>query len=95
LFLNHKLKPILWIEIFLLGHSEIVSPSHPAVNQEMKRSSPIILGKKEQALTGLRSMSGKVALDAPLLAEEMLFDPIIGQGIKAKLREGQIRNTRL
>ncbi len=44
-----------------------------------------ILREKEQALTGLRGRSGKVALDTPLLAEEMLFDPI-GQGKEAELR---------
>ena len=47
-------------------------------------SSPKILWKKEQALTGLRIKSRKAALEAPLLAEEVLFDPI-GQGIEAEL----------
>lgn len=51
----------------------------------LRWSSPENLWEKEQALTGLGSMSGKVALNAPLLAEEMLFDPI-SQGIEAELR---------
>jgi len=39
-------------------------------------------------LTGLEILDGKIALNAPLLAEEMLFDPI-GQGIEAELRNAK------
>ena len=39
-------------------------------------------------MTGIGSMSGKVAVKAPLLAEEMLFNPI-GQGLEAELRNAK------
>jgi len=44
--------------------------------------------EKEPSLTGLEISGGKVALNAPLLAEEMLFNPI-SQGIEAKLRNAK------
>ena len=51
-------------------------------------SSPKILWKKEQALTGLRIKSRKAALEAPLLAEQVGLNAI-GQGIEAELRNSE------
>ena len=64
------------------------SPKTGRSTIKIEMSSPQILREKEPSLTGLEISGGKVALNAPLFAEEMLFDPI-SQGIEAKLRNAK------